>query len=200
MSEKLAAGAGALLARRTSRRGFLGRAAIVGSALSVAPLRYLLRPEPAMAVLRPSECGSGLCTDGYTEFCCTTRDGKNSCPQNSYVGGWWKCTRYRGGALCKHEGERYYIDCNRRRGEDCRCKCAENRCRNRRYCCNVFRYGQCNTQIGGTTEVVCRVVSCRKPWHVREWRCNRTYAQDNNTCSHEAACRCGDCERHRDRR
>ena len=37
------------LERRTSRRGFLVRAAVLGSALAVAPLRYLLRPATALA-------------------------------------------------------------------------------------------------------------------------------------------------------
>ncbi|HEV2075094.1 MAG TPA: hypothetical protein VGR10_02540, partial [Thermoleophilaceae bacterium] len=70
-------------------------------------------------------------------------------------------------------------------------------CRYRRECCNNFRYGQCNTQIGGVTEVVCRVISCRPPWKVRGWRCNRSYARDDTTCSHEAVCECGDCARRR---
>lgn len=200
MSEKLVAGASSLLARRSSRRGFLGRAALVGSALSVAPVRYLLRPEPAMAVLKPSDCGNKLCSDGYTEFCCSLRKGKNACPHNSFVGGWWKCTRYKGGNLCAKEGERYYIDCNRAPGEGCKCKCGEGRCDHRRACCNVFRYGQCNTQIGGTSEVVCRVVTCEKPWKVKEFKCGKSAARDNNTCSHEAACKCGECAKHEDRR
>ena len=35
------------LERRTSRRGFLVRAAVVGSALTVGPIRYLVRPQSA---------------------------------------------------------------------------------------------------------------------------------------------------------
>ena len=33
---------------------------------------------------------SGLCTDGYTEFCCTINNGINACPPGSFAGGWWR--------------------------------------------------------------------------------------------------------------
>jgi hypothetical protein len=201
VSEKLAQGAGALLARGTSRRGFLRRTALIGAAASVAPMRYLLRPEPAMAVVRPGNCGGGSkCADGFTEFCGSIRKDKaNKCPANSYVAGWWKCSRYRGGKLCRKDGARFYVDCNRRPGRSCGCKCGRNRCGFGRTCCNNFRYGQCNTQIGGVTEVVCRVVTCTRPWKIREFNCNRTLAKDNRTCGHEAACGCGDCTERRDK-
>jgi hypothetical protein len=196
VSQKLARRAGALLERRSSRRRFLSRLAIGGAAFSVAPIRYLVRPEPALALVRrPGNCGRGRCArDGFTEFCCSIRGGRNVCPSRTFVGGWWKCTSYNGGLICADRGVRYYIDCNRRPGQDCSCKCGDNQCDCRRVCCNVFRYGQCNTHIGGVTEVVCRVVSCQRPWRVDEYNCNSSYAQDNNTCSHEACCRCGDCK------
>ena len=88
--------AGSLLERRTSRRGLLARAALAGSAMAVAPLRYLLRPVSAWAVIHPHLCGSGLCADGYTAFCCEINEGKNVCPSGTFIGGWWKCTRYTG--------------------------------------------------------------------------------------------------------
>ena len=43
------------------------------------------------------------------------------------------------------------------------CQCANGDCHRRRVDCNHFRYGQCNTQVGGTTEVVCRLVICQNP-------------------------------------
>src|SRR5438094_6583076 len=68
------------LERRTSRRGFLARLALAGSAAAVAPMRYLLRPLSPMAVIRCSDCSPGaLCCDGWTVFCCTLT-GSNSCP------------------------------------------------------------------------------------------------------------------------
>src|SRR5207302_3900108 len=94
--ERLAASVGALLERRVSRRGALARAAVAGSAFAVAPARYLLRPGTAWAVIGPGNCSSGLCTDGYTAFCCEIEQGRNRCPSGTYVAGWWKCTSYTG--------------------------------------------------------------------------------------------------------
>jgi hypothetical protein len=175
----------------TSRRGFLARIALVGSALSVAPLRYLLRPESAWAVIRPGDCSSGSrCQDGWTEFCCSINHGHNACPSWSYIGGWWKCTNYKGNNLCGDEKVRYYIDCNVKPGESAPngCHCAKGTCSERRVACNVFRYGQCNTQISGRTAVGCRVVVCTNPAHIPGFNCNRTYMQENAVCSQDAGC------------
>jgi hypothetical protein len=54
--------------------------------------------------------------------------------------------------------------------------------------CNHFRYGQCNTQVRGTTEVVCRLVICQHPASVPGMNCNATQKIDNRTCAHEADC------------
>ena len=156
---------GELLERRTSRRGALSRAAVAGAAFAVAPVRYLVRPGTAWAVLQPTDCPHGSkCTDGYTAFCCEIEQGNNACPPNTYIAGWWKCTSYEGNGLCAGYGARYYIDCNH------------------------FRYGQCNTQIAGTTEVVCRLVLCRNPAAVPGMNCNGTEMVDNRTCTHETDC------------
>jgi hypothetical protein len=190
VSERLATGIGRLLERRSSRRGMLARAAVAGSAFAVAPVRYLVRPGTAWAQLRPSDCAAGMCRDGYTAFCCEIEQGRNICPVNTYVAGWWKCTDYRGGGHCNEEGVRYYLDCNRipdlvfPGG----CQCAQGSCDRRRIDCNQFRYGQCNTQIHGTTEVVCRLVICQNPSTVPGLNCNATLMIDNRTCAHEADC------------
>ncbi len=176
---------------RTSRRDFLGRVALVGSALSVAPLRYLLRPESAWAVIRPGKCPpKSRCADGWTEFCCSINHGRNSCPSWSYIAGWWKCTYYPGSKLCGEQNVRYYVDCNVKPGHHAPdgCHCAKGTCDKRRVACNVFRYGQCNTHIGEVTEVVCRVVVCKHPSTIPDLNCNSTYKQDNRTCAHEAPC------------
>jgi hypothetical protein len=190
LSERFATAVGSLLERRSTRRSALGKAALAGSALAVAPVRYLVRPGTAWAVIGPGSCSSGLCTDGYTAFCCEIEQGHNVCPSNTYVAGWWKCTNYQGGGLCHDEGVRYYVDCNRIPGHSFSggCQCANGDCNKRRVDCNHFRYGQCNTQIQGTTEVVCRLVICQNPATVAGMNCNGTEMVDDNTCNHEAGC------------
>ena len=166
------------------------RFATAGSALTVAPVRYLMRPLSAMAVVTCADCSSrSACCDGYTTFCCSINNGVNACPSYSYMAGWWKCTNYTGGGACSREGVRYYIDCNRTPTARCPggCRCAQDSCGNRRTCCNRFRYGQCNTEITGVTEVVCRLVKCVNPCQLYV-NCNCTYKQDNATCGHEAKC------------
>jgi hypothetical protein len=84
----------AVLEARTSRRGFLVRAAVAGTALAVSPLRYLLRPVTAYAAIcgcggYDCNCGSACC-DGYTAFCCEVNNGHNACPAGSFPGGWWR--------------------------------------------------------------------------------------------------------------
>ena len=149
-STRLAEALGGLLERRTSRRGVLARAAVAGSAFAVAPVRYLVRPGTAEAVIYPHQCGpNARCNDGYTAFCCEIEAGQNTCPENTYVAGWWKCTDYRGSGLCHGQGYRYYVDCNRIPGHHFAggCQCARGDCHHRRVDCNHFRYGQCNTQV-----------------------------------------------------
>ena len=173
--------AAALLAGRgESRRRFLGRVAVVGSALALNPLRFILRPTPAYA----SVCGSGnSCGAGWSVFCCTVNDGANTCPDGSFVAGWWKVDD---SAFCLG-APRYYIDCNRRPKATCSCRCNTTGCDQRRVCCNVFRYGQCNTHIGGVTEVVCRIITCTPPW---QWdpSCGRTVRTSPATRSHSSRC------------
>jgi hypothetical protein len=179
-----------LLEARISRRSALTRMAVAGSALAVAPVRYLLYPGTALGVVVPGSCGDGLCTDGYTAFCCEIHQGLNTCPAGTFVGGWWMCTDYRGHQLCQGAGIRYYVDCNNLPGQPFPggCRCADDDCSRRRQACNVFRYGQCNTHIKGTTTVVCRVVTCEKPSRIPSLNCNSTLMVDDAVCGHEAGC------------
>jgi hypothetical protein len=191
MSEWLARVLGSMLERRTSRRGLFARSAVAGAAFAVAPVRYLLRPETAWAVVTSADCpGTSRCNDGYTAFCCEIEHGENRCPAGTYVAGWWKCTDYRGAGLCAAEGVRYYLDCNRVPGVPYPggCQCANGNCGERGVDCNLFRYGQCNTQVRYTTEVVCRLVICENPATVAGLNCNGTRMVDNATCRHEAGC------------
>ena len=164
MTERITEGAAGLLERRTSRRGVLARAALVASALAARPLHFLLRPGTAWAAIGPGSCSGGLCTDGYTAFCCEINHASNTCPPHTYIAGWWKCTAYRGHGLCDREGVRYIVDCNH------------------------FRYGQCNTQVSGTTEVACRLIVCQNPSQIPGFNCNSSLKVDDTTCSHEAGC------------
>ena len=191
MTGRVANRSASLPDRRTSRRGFLSRLTLAATAFAVAPVRYLVRPVSAWAVIRPSDCSRGSrCQDGYTEFCCSIHHGRNSCPSYSYVGGWWKCTNYRGTKLCAEQNVRYYLDCNVKPGHSAPggCHCAGGRCSERRVACNVFRYGQCNTQVGGVTPIVCRVVTCVNPASIPAYNCNATSMSDRSTCGHEAGC------------
>lgn len=167
------------------RRGFLVRAAVVGAALVTNPLKFVLRPGTAYA----NVCGDGVgCGTGWTVFCCTVNGGANTCPPGSYAAGWWKAdsSAFCGGAA------RYYIDCNRLPSQPGSCGCischsGNGSCDRRRYCCNVFRYGQCHLEIGGVTPVVCRVITCTPPWR---WdpACSTSPRTDNRTGSHTAPC------------
>ena len=167
---------------RTSRRSFLTRTAVVGSALAVGPLDFILKPGTAYGYL----CGT--CTDGWTAFCCTVNSGRNSCPAGSFVAGWWKADN---AAYCCGSA-RYIIDCNATCPTQCSCRCGGGSCDNRRTCCNQFRYGQCNTHIACYGPVVCRVAICTPPW---TWdpSCTTTVRTDNRTTDHGAPCLTKDC-------
>jgi hypothetical protein len=169
------------------------RAAVVGSALAVTPLRYLLRPGTAYASL----CGPETdCGSGWSAMCCTINNGSNSCPPGSIAGGWWKADN---SGFCGG-GARYYIDCNATcscgcRGSGmcgpgchaCQCHCASGTCDERRVCCNEFRYGQCHLEIGCMGPVVCRIVTCVPPWQF-DGSCTTTSATANATALHDAPC------------
>ncbi len=132
-------------------------------------------------------CGSeAACADGYSVFCCTINNGSNSCPPNSFIGGWWKAdnSSFCGGSA------RYYIDCNAFRNGAWQCRCAEGTCDQRRVACNQFRYGQCSLDVpaSNTGPVVCRVVSCTPPWQQFGGTCTSSSATDNQTATHSAPC------------
>jgi hypothetical protein len=190
LGERLVDVSAGFLEQRFSRRSALVRIAVAGSALCVAPLRYLLYPQPALAVIVPGDCAQGDCTDGYTAFCCEIDSGLNRCPPGTYPGGWWMCTDYRGRQLCAGQGVRYYVDCNALPGRPYPggCVCANGTCDERRVNCNIFRYGQCNTQIPGVTAVVCRMVVCQNPGSIPHLNCSSSVAVDDAVCAHEAPC------------
>ena len=177
MSAKLVEAASRVLDTHTSRRGFLRRAAMVGTALVAAPATYILRPGSAYGAIVPSECGGGTrCNDGWTDLCCNIH-GVNTCPPGNVVAGWW---RAEGNTFCDGNS-RYYMDCNSAScggcscGEtgtcahtcvSCNCQCNHDNCNERKVCCTRFRYGQCNRHMPCIGPITCRVVTCVPPW---EW-------------------------------
>jgi hypothetical protein len=185
------------LERGTSRRGFLIGSAMVGSAVAVGvAVDWAARPGSAYTYI--TNCASGLCTDGYTEFCCALTNGINTCPPDSFPGGWWRAdsSSFCGG------GTRYYIDCmqyccgppkNYCQGGYCFCEsCQECRCagdcNTRRVYCNYFRYGQCHQEIPTSGPIACRVVSCVPPYTIAEYLCSTAPAVDNSTAEHAPNC------------
>ena len=182
------------MGRRTSRRGFLLKAGLLGTALAVDPKGYVLRPGTAYAAV----CGPGSsATSGWTVFCATINDGVNACPEGSIAAGWWKSD---GASLCGGKA-RYIIDCNARcttcttagaRPGICdascwNCSCDSGlpgTCDQRKVCCNAFRYGQCNMHVRQVGGVHCRVVSCTPPWKFEQ--CSTAPATDNRTVDHNS--------------
>jgi hypothetical protein len=179
----------------TSRRSFLVRVAVIGSAFVLAPIRYLLQPGTAYAVVCGDCGGTGACCDGYSEFCCVLY-GANACPTGTFAGGWWKAD---GSGYCGGDA-RYYVDCH----AECRscgcangsafcgggcvdCSCGCPSCNNRKQCCANFRYGQCNQQIACAGPIACRVATCTPPY-VWDTTCTTVSATDQNTVTHNAAC------------
>ncbi len=194
-AQRLVDGVARRMGRRTDRRSFLAATATVGSAMVVSPLRYVLRPVAAQDLI----CGpANECSQGWTVFCCSIHDGRNTCPPGTVAAGWWKADQspFCGGAA------RYYLDCNASCHPGCgcgpsgicgshchdwTCSCGQTGCDRRRIACNAFRYGQCHQEIPCVGPVVCRVVSCVPPW---QWypACTAEVATANATRFHTAPC------------
>ncbi len=189
-----------VLDHRVSRRGFLARSALAGTAMAVAPTDFLLKPVGAYQAICSCSgmgcpCGSQCC-DGYTEFCCSLI-GMNRCPPGNLLGGWWKVDN---SEYC-NDGPRYYMDCNAPcNGCGCGwngicdgacsgtgCGCGRGDCGFRKSGCVYFRYGQCNQQEACVGPIVCRVVTCVPPWTI-DATCSRTIAVDEYTRHHTAPC------------
>lgn len=190
----------ALVDRRIGRRSFVARSAVTASAVVANPVDLVLRPVSAYAAIcscsgSACDCGS-LCCDGYTEFCCTLT-GANSCPPGSVIGGWWKVD---GSSFC-NSGPRYYMDCHQTCGicpcgsggicsgacNGTSCGCAKGSCGNRKAGCTHFRYGNCANGVKCLGPIVCRVVTCRRPWEI-EASCTTASRVDEGTRHHNRPC------------
>jgi hypothetical protein len=183
--------AAGLLERKSSRRGFLIGSAMAGSAVAVAGCVPITTPGSPYKHI--TDCAGGLCTDGYTEFCCAINNGVNACPPGSFPGGWWRADY---SSFCN--GTRYYVDCM----QDCcgprtgyqnfcagcvECRCAAD-CNTRRVYCNYFRYGQCHQEIVASGPIACRVVTCTPPYNDASNACSTAAAVDNSTAEHAGNC------------
>lgn len=183
---RLADRASGVLGARTSRRGFLTKTAMVATALTVSPFRYILQPVTAYAAVcgcagQDCDCGSACC-DGFSAFCCEVNNGVNACPSGTFPGGWWRAD---GSIFCG--GTRYIVDCNAECGSDFGCGCAQGDCGRRVSGCNHFRYGQCNQHLECAGAIVCRVASCVPPYQL-DLGCSDETFWDNSTANHSADC------------
>jgi ribosomal protein L24E len=183
------------LGRGSTRRGFLVNTAVIGSALAVNPLRFLLKPGTAYAALCGPDAG---CNSGWTAMCCSVNGGMNTCPPGTMPAGWWKADN---SGFC-NGAARYYIDCNITCGPcgcggngvcsgtgcvSCGCHCATGTCDERHVCCTEFRYGQCNQDVACLGPIICRVVTCVPPWQF-DASCTTTAATSQATALHDAPC------------
>jgi hypothetical protein len=198
------------LERHLSRRSFLVRGTFAATALAVTPKRYVLEPGTAYdAFCGEPQCGNpncgcgSTCCQGFSTFCCTINGGYNYCPDGSIVGGWWAAAD---SSLCGY-GTRYYLDCNgvchcdtgcgnyySNGGTFCDfgcdgldCRCQGGNCNNWVESCFQFRYGQCNTDVGCTGRIICRIVSCVEPWKL-DFDCGSSYMWDSGTAEMNAPC------------
>lgn len=180
VSDWLVARTSQFLGDRLSRRSFIARATLVGTAVAAAGCRVVVQPGSPYTFV--TACGGGaLCRDGYTEFCCVINQGVNACPPGTSAAGWWRADH---SVFCGG-GARYYIDCNNWAGAG-PCRCADG-CGTRKVYCNHFRYGQCNQWIGGTGVIACRMVTCIPPYALNIG-CTPSGAVDNATANHTADC------------
>jgi uncharacterized protein with LGFP repeats len=167
-----------------SRRSFLVRTSLLGSAIAMEPRRFVLEPHSAFEAV----CGpDSSCDGGFTAFCCTIDNGANLCPEGTFVGGWWKADR---SAFCRGAA-RYYVDCNGDAGWPWHCHCPDTAgCDRRHVACVQFRYGNCHLEIPERaygSPVVCRVVTCTPPW-VWDESCTTTSFTDQFTAAQSAPC------------
>jgi hypothetical protein len=159
MSQRLVDRASSYLESRSSRRSFLMRTAVVGSALAAAPLQYLLKPGTAYAAV----CGDGAsCSQRLDGFCCTSTTASTAArpAPSSAAGG--RPTRRRSAARAGAAAAALHHRLPRRVHRRLRLepllplrRCADlplplrgtSTCDQRKTCCNNFRYGQCHQEM-----------------------------------------------------
>ena len=196
MSTKLVAAASRALDTRTSRRGFLRRAAMVGTALVAAPPPSCFAPEAPMGRSFPANAVPGpRATTGGPSSVATSPESTPALRGTwSPAGGGPKATRSATGtAATTWTATRPVAACSCGGSGTCahtcvdlRCHCNHDNCGERKTCCTRFRYGQCNNQKACIGPITCRVVTCVPPW---EWdsSCSHTSAVSQSTYNQSAA-------------
>ncbi len=203
MTTSLVERASTFLETHLSRRSFINRSAMAGSAVAVGSgLDLVLKPGTAygyVCTCGNGSCGCGsTCCSGFSEFCCSVNGGYNYCPTGTVMGGWWKADN---SSYCN--GPRYYMDCNATCScdtgcgngwgfcaPDCdgtNCGCGPDGCDSFLTGCFQFRYGQCNQQLDCMGRIVCRVVACVPPWTI-DPTCTTALAEDDSTAEQNEPC------------
>ncbi len=183
------------LGKRSTRRSFLVKSAVVGSALAVNPLQYVFRPGHRVRGDRVRPRGR-LCV-GVDGVLLLGEQRPERVPARIHprrlvedrqllVLRWRRPVHPRlqrelGGCGCGSSGI-CAPGCY-----NCGCRCNTGSCDQRRHCCNQFRYGQCHQELACVGPVVCRVATCAPPW---QWdpTCTTTSATANATALHAAPC------------
>ncbi len=168
LSDRVCDNATEVVSRRLSRGGFFRRSAMVGAAMALAPVRFLLEPQTASAFTTTcTSCSSGsACRQANSTFCCTINGGANQCPPNSGECGYWFCSTR----------NLFYLDCCSI--GSCTGHCALDNCNNRKTCCNPRFYGNCSYP-GATGNVVCRVTTIGYPYSSCTYICGTSYGTGN---------------------
>ena len=134
------------IARRTSRRSFLGRVGRTAVVLSLGSAGVMLREEPAWA-----SCGDciGNCCGSDSIFCFNLPGGQNACPSGTCECGSWT----EADSHCP-AGFKRFTDCcgNCASGKDCACINGTPTC-----CRHKTHSGGCD---GCSSFIKCRIVAC----------------------------------------
>ncbi len=186
---RLVRSVGAAIEGHTTRRQFVARTTLFATAAVVSRGSIMVRPGVPYQVVTGCPDDS-LCSDGYTDFCCTINNGVNACPPDTVAAGWWRADH---SAYC--DGPRFYIDCNevcctRPVGDFCLgcgpCQCRDG-CDSRIINCLHFRYGQCGQDVEALGAIACRMVTCVPPY-LLDLGCTDELAVDNLTANHITDC------------
>jgi len=200
-SQRLAERVAGFLGAHTSRRGFIARTAVIGSALAVNPGGFVLRP----ARRTPRSAGRLQTAPPATPPSAVRRTVPTSAhPARSWVAGGRPTDQataavdrattstVRTRALAAARAAAATTPSARRPASTAAATATSGSCDQRRVSCNYFRYGQCHQEIGCGGPVACRVVSCTPPYELFG-ECSNASATDNATTEHSAPCLPGGC-------
>ena len=195
VAEKVVGVVSSGLSSRSSRRGFLFRSTLVGSALALNPWRFLLRPgHRVRGVVRTGrELLVGLdrllLLDQRGQQLVSPRKHPGRLVEDRPVGllRRRRALHHRLQRDLRHRAAAAAAASARRVVTTAAAIAAPDRATSACVCCNQFRYGQCHQELACVGPVVCRVASCRPPWEV-DPTCTTASATANETALHTAPC------------